>query len=108
MFVYGTLLCEKKRELLEINLKATPIRARLMGYKRVRLTGVAYPVAIEAGSSDYIDGEIHTVDRKTQKILDWYEDVKNGLYKRIPCACSVDDAEIHAQVYVQGPQIQSH
>ena len=49
--------------------------ARLLGYRRVCIKNVGYPVAVEGGKEDFIDGEIHEVDSFQLKVLDEYEDL---------------------------------
>ena len=83
IFVYGTLLLDEVLNHLTVNA-ITRIKARLYGYKRVCIAHVDYPIAVEAGDADFIDGEIQEVNSLDLHVLDSYEELDKGIYSRFP------------------------
>lgn len=50
------------------------------------MAGVDYPVCIQTSDkNDYVDGFVITVNQKTLGLMDEYEDLSEGVYKRISC-----------------------
>jgi gamma-glutamylcyclotransferase (GGCT)/AIG2-like uncharacterized protein YtfP len=68
-------------------------QAKLYGYKRVKVIGRGYPVAVVGTRQDCVTGEIHEVDVQDLAILDQYEGLDSRLYDRVPCKVVVIDQE---------------
>lgn len=101
IFVYGTLLNDEVLKIL-FGSTLTKYRARLPGYKRVKVRGEPYP-AIRADGSSGVDGALITGLSSDDLIrLDQYE---GRYYKRESVVVYINgNVPQHCQTYVFRPQ----
>ena len=113
LFVYGSLV-EPRRldEVLGFHFLGERLRARLAGYERVTTESLGYPFLM-ARAEHMVDGIlIMDLSPNDMDVLDRYEDVDTGLYKRVAVevetwGCGPSPTFVQAQTYVGGPRLQS-
>ncbi len=91
MFVYGTLMSASTREWLGLKSKDTKA-ATLFNYKKTGLN-----VLPERGSK--VEGMLFEVDDRELKILDTYEGMEQGWYRRFKIKVTIDNKAVEANVY---------
>ena len=107
IFVYGTLMVDEvlSRLGLKINSK---FEARLNQYHRVCIQGADYPVAVLTGQQqDYIHGTVIEVNSSDLSMMDFYEEIQDGIYLRCPVKVYESKGQPHdVQIYLKGPNMQ--
>lgn len=108
LFVYGVLT---RPELLFALTRRrwSPVCATLQGYRR---TGLALPhwlplAAVLSDAESHVDGRLlRGVDAASLALLDAFENVHEGLYRREPVEVDLSDGRrVEAQVYLPGPAL---
>jgi len=113
LFVYGSLVDPRRLDdVLGYRFGGERLRARLPGFERVTGEGFDYPFLVERASA-FVDGVlILDLSPTDLDVLDRYEEVDEGLYRRIPVevetwGCGPRPAYLPAQTYVGGARLRS-
>ncbi len=100
VFVYGTLLGGQDKGDMLARFPRVPATVRGALHK---LAG-GYPALVPSPEGRPIHGELVTVHRGVLPVLDLYENVSQGLYRRAAVVATVGDEQIRCLAYVLRPQ----
>jgi gamma-glutamylcyclotransferase (GGCT)/AIG2-like uncharacterized protein YtfP len=113
LFVYGTLVDPAQLDaVLGHKHLGERLAARLPGYRRVTTETYAYPFVVEDASA-WVDGVlVMDLSPYDMQVLDRYEDVDSGVYRRDPVQveawdCGPRAMRIAAEVYVAGASLEA-
>ena len=102
LFVYGTLLDQELAENL-VRKRLTYLQAKLYGFEKINPSERFPYNYIVPNDCSVVEGMlIQGLDEESLKILDRYEGVDSGLYKRIKVKISTNQGEIEAYTYIRG------
>jgi gamma-glutamylcyclotransferase (GGCT)/AIG2-like uncharacterized protein YtfP len=105
LFIYGSLRDPGVRaRLLGPRDDLSTCRATLRGHARMLVPGFGYPFVVPASPGDRVDGDMLLgLQPADYVVLDAYEDVDDGLYRRDVVTVEAADGEREAWVYLKGP-----
>ncbi|WXG40569.1 MAG: gamma-glutamylcyclotransferase family protein [Candidatus Freyarchaeum deiterrae] len=102
LFVYGTLLDQEFTENL-VGKGLTYLPAKLHGFEKINPSELFPYNYIIPHDGCAVEGMlIKGLDEDSFKILDRYEGVNSGLYKRIRVKVSTNQGNIEAYTYIAG------
>ncbi len=102
LFVYGTLLDQRFTENL-VRKRLTYLPAKLFGFEKINPNDLFPYNQIVPREGCKVEGMlIKGLDQSSIKILDGYEGVNSGLYKRVRVQVSSDQGNIEAYTYIAG------
>jgi gamma-glutamylcyclotransferase (GGCT)/AIG2-like uncharacterized protein YtfP len=105
LFVYGSLRDPAVRaRLLGPRGDLSTCTAVLRGHVRMLVPGFGYPFVVLATPDDRVDGDLLLgLQPADLAVLDEYEDVDDGLYRREVVTVETPDGDRTAWVYLKGP-----
>jgi gamma-glutamylcyclotransferase (GGCT)/AIG2-like uncharacterized protein YtfP len=105
LFVYGTLLDQEFAENL-VRKRLTYLRAKLYGFEKIN-PSESFPYNyIVPNDGCAVEGMlIKGLDEESLKILDRYEGVDSGLYRRIKVKVLTNQGKIEAYTYIGGNRL---
>nr|MDO8082536.1 gamma-glutamylcyclotransferase family protein [Candidatus Freyarchaeota archaeon] len=105
LFVYGTLLDQEFAENL-VRKRLTYLQAKLYGFEKINPSeSFPYNYIVPHDGCEVEGMLIKGLDKESLKILDRYEGVDSGLYKRIKVQVSTNQGKIEAYTYIAGKSL---
>ncbi len=105
LFVYGTLLDQEFTENL-VGRRLTYLPAKLYGFEKINPSeSFPYNYIIPHKCCEVEGMIIKGLDTNSLKILDRYEGVDSGLYKRVKIQVSTNQGNIEADTYIAGKRL---
>jgi gamma-glutamylcyclotransferase (GGCT)/AIG2-like uncharacterized protein YtfP len=105
LFVYGSLRDPRVRARLlgqDRDLRTCP--AVLRGHARQEAPGFDYPFVVPADADARVEGELLLgLEAADYAVLDRYEDLEDGLYRRVAVTVETPDGRADAWTYLKGP-----
>jgi len=105
LFIYGSLRDPAVRaRLLGRRTDLTTGPAILHGHVRQRVPDFDYPFVLPAAPAAQVEGELLLgLSEADYALLDVYEDVEDGLYRRAVVTVETPRGTLDAWVYLKGP-----
>lgn len=105
LFVYGTLLNQEFTENL-VRKRLTYLPAKLYGFEKINPSdSFPYNYIVPHDRREVEGILIKGLDEDSLKILDRYEGVDSGLYKRIKVQVLTNQGNIEAYTYIAGKRL---
>ena len=105
LFVYGTLLDQEFTENL-VRRRLTYSPAKLYGFEKINPSeSFPYNYIVPHDGCEVEGMIIKGLDMGSLKILDRYEGVGSGMYKRIKVQVSTNQGNVEAYTYIAGKRL---